>query len=201
MDILLGGFEDEDGAPSAEDFLDFSAVIQASGTPESQAKWVEIIDSVLASAGPIPQEALSQVADVVEASGNAQVAEKWREFLAVAATGEGGAVFLELGALTQASGDPALQGLLLAIVEATLAKGEPPGELFGEFNALVLASGNVELQDAFERFSGPPPELLEEVGAKLQALGEPNLEALFEAVSQSPSPETFDAFSRACLKG
>ena len=201
LDILLGSFGDEDGAPSAEDFLEFSAVIQASGTPELQAKWLEIIDSVLASAGPIPQEVVSQVADAVEASGNAQVAEKWQEFLAVAATGEGGAAFLELGALTQASGDPALQGLLLEIIEATLAKGEPPGELFGEFNASVLASANVELRDAFGRFSGPPPELLEEIGAKLQALEDPNLDALFEAVSQSPSPETFDAFFEGLLAG
>ena len=37
LDILLGSFEDEDGRPSADDILEFSAVIQASGTPELQA--------------------------------------------------------------------------------------------------------------------------------------------------------------------
>ena len=200
LDILLGGFEDEDGRPSAEEILEFSTVIQASGTPELQAKWVEILDSVLASAGPIPREALDQVAEVVQASGNMQVAEKWQEFLAAAARGEGGAVFLELGALTQTSGDPALQGLLLEVVGATLVQGEPPGELFGEFFAQVEASGNVEIQDAFDQLGGVPPELLEEIGAKLQAIGDPNLEALFDAVSQSPSSETFNAFFEGLLE-
>ncbi len=199
LDILASSFEDEGGEPSAEDILQVSAVIQASGTPELRAKLVEIIDSVLASAGPIPQEALSQVAAVVQASGNAQVAKKSQEFLAAAARGEGGAAFLELGALIEASGDPALQGLLLEIVEATLLKGEPPGELFGEFSALVQVSGNVEIQEAFGRLGGVPPELLEEIRVKLQAIGDPNLEALFEAVSQSPSGETFDTFFEGLL--
>ena len=199
MDTLIS-FEDEGAGPSAEDILELSAVIQASGTPELQAKWVEIFDSLLASAGPIPQEALNQVAAVVQASGNMQVAEKWQEFLA-AAGGEGGAAFLELGALVQASGDPALQGLLFGIVEATLVTGEPPGELFGEFSALVLASGNVEIQEAFGRLGGPSPELLEEIGAKLQALGDPNLEALFEAASESSSGEGFHAFFEGLYDG
>ena len=174
LDTLISSFEDEDGGPSAEDILEFSAVIQASGTPELQAKWVGIVDFVLASVGPPPQEALSQAAAVVQASGNVQVAEKWEEFLAAAAGGEGGAVFLELGALIQASGDPALQAWLVGVVEATLVQGEPSDELFGEFIALVEASGNVEVQEAFQNLGGPPPELLEEVGAKLQALGDPN---------------------------
>ena len=203
LDILASSFEDEDedGGPSAEEILEFSAVIRASGTPELQAKFSEIIDSVLASAGPIPQEALSQVAAVVQASGNVQVAEKSQEFLAAAARGEGGAAFLELDALIQASGDPSLQGLLLEIVEATLVKGEPPDELVGEFSALVQASGNVEIQEAFGRLGGPPPKLREEIGAKLEALGDPKLETLFEAASQSPSSETFDAFWEGLLDG
>ena len=201
LGILISSFEDEGGGPSAEDILELTAVIQASGDPALQAKWVEIIDSILASAGPPPQEALSQAAAVVQASGNVQVAEKWQEFLAAAARGEGGAVFLELGALIQASGDPALQALLVEIVGATLVQGEPPDELFGEFSALVLASGNVEVQEAFQKLGGPPAELFEEVGTKLQALGDPTLVTLFEAAVQSPSEEAFDAFFEGLLEG
>ena len=201
LDILLGSFEDEDGRPSADDILEFSAVIQASGTPELQAKWVEISDSLLASAGSISPEALTQTGAVVQASGNVRVAEKWQEFLAAAARGEGGAAFLELGALIQDTGDPALQGLLLEIVEATLVNAEPPGELFGEFSALVQASGNVEIQETFARLGGLPPELLKEIGVKLRAIGDPNLEALFEATSQSPSGETFEAFFEGLVDG
>ena len=130
-----------------------------------------------------------------------QVAEKWEEFLAATARGEGGAVFLELGALIQASGDPALQALLVGVVEATLVQGQPSDELSGEFSALAQASGNVEIQEAFQNLGGPPPELLEEIGAKLQALGDPNLEALFEAAFQSPSQETFDAFFEGLVDG
>jgi len=61
LDALARSFEDGDGQPSAEEILEFSAVIQASGTPELQAKWVEIFDSVLASAGKVPDE--NQVAE------------------------------------------------------------------------------------------------------------------------------------------
>lgn len=204
LDALVSSSEDEAEGPSAEDFLEFSAVVQASGTPELQAKWVEIIDSLLANASPIPQEALSPLAAVVQGSGNVQVAEMWQEFLA--AGGEGGAAFLELAALIQVSGDPALQGLVLEIVGATLIKGEPPPGLFVEFSALVLASGNLEIQEAFGRLGGTspeglPPELLEEIRAKLQALGDPKLEALFEAVSESPGGETLDAFFNGLLNG
>ncbi len=201
LDILTSSFEEEGGGPSAEDILGLTAVIQASGAPALQANWVEIIDSVLASAGPPPQEALSQTAAAVQASGNVQAAEKWEEFLAATARGEGGAVFLELGALIQASADPALQAWLVGAVEATLVQGEPSDQLSGELYALVQALGNVEIQEAFQKLSGPPPELLEEVGAKLQALGDPNLQALFEATSQSPSGETFGAFFEGLADG
>ena len=203
LEILVSS--SEDGGPSADDFLEFSNVIQASGTPELQSKWVEIIDSLLTGAGPIPQEALSQLAAVVQASGNVQIAEKWQEFQA-APSGEGGAAFVELATLIQASGDPAFQGLLLEFVGTTLVIVEPPTELFVQFSALVLASGNVDIQEAFGQLGGPtpeglPPELFEEIGAKLQALGDPNLETLFEAVSKSPGAETFDAFFEGLLDG
>ena len=116
-DIIFSSPE-EGGGPPAENILEFTAVIQASGDPALQAKWVEIVDSVLASSGPPLQEAVSQGAAVVQASGNVQVAEKWEEFRAAAA-GEGGAAFLELYTLIQASGDPALQALVVGAVEAS----------------------------------------------------------------------------------
>ena len=61
--------------PSPGGFLEFAALVQASGTPELQAKFVEIIDSGLAEAFPLPQEILSQAAAVIQAAGNQQVAE------------------------------------------------------------------------------------------------------------------------------
>ncbi len=172
-------------------------MVQASGNLELQAKFVEIIDSALAEAFPLPQEALSQVAAVIQASGNLQVADKFQEFLAAAERGEGGAPFLELATLIQASGDPALQVLLAAFVEATQEEGAPSEEsqeLFDEFLALAEATGNVEIQQAFLVVGGFTPELLEDVRAKVKALGDSDLEALFEALAQSPSPEKFEAF-------
>ena len=126
---------------------------------------------------------------MVQASGNVQVGEKFQEFLAAAARGEGGAALLELATLVQASGDPAQEALLVQIVNATLLKGEPPDELFEEFFELINATGNEEIKRAFFALGRPPPGFIEEIGAKIKALGDPSLEALFKAVVQSGGAE------------
>ena len=183
--------------PSPEAILGLNSLVQASGNLELQDKFVEIVDSALAEAFPLPQEALSQAAAAIQASGNLQVAEKFQEFLAGAERGEGGAPFLEFAALIQASGDPALQVLLAAFVEATQEEGEPSEEsqeLFGEFLALAEATGNVEIQQAFLGVGGLTPEFFQDAGAKVKAVGDSDLQALFEALSQSPGDEEFEAF-------
>ena len=191
---VLDTFSTEfEGAPSAEAILEFGALIQASDDPVLRAKWVEIVEATLASAEPPPQETLNQAAAVVRTSGNVQVVVKFQEFLEAAARGEGGAAFLELAALVQASGDPALEALLVEIVNATFLKGEPPAELFEEFFELINAPGNEEIRQAFFALGGPPPEFNEEVGAKIKALGDPSLEALFEAAVESEGAG-FEAF-------
>ena len=182
-----------EGAPSAEGILVFGALIQASDDPVLRAKWVEIVGATVASAGPPPQETLNQAAAVIQTSGNVRVGEKFQELLTAAPRGEGGAAFLELAALVQASGDPALEAFIVEIVNATFLKGEPPGELFQEFFQLINAPGNAEIQQAFSALGGPPPRVIGEVGAKIKALGDPSLDALFEAAVQSESAG-FEAF-------
>ena len=86
-----------DEPPLGGAILELSALVQASGNLELQAKFVEIIDSALAEAFPLPQEALSQVAAVIQASGNLQVADKFQEFLAAAERGEGGGTIPGVG--------------------------------------------------------------------------------------------------------
>ena len=70
--------------------------------------------------------------------------------------------------------------------------------MFRAFEALVEASGNAEIQEAFQRLGEPSPEVIEEVGAKLKSLGDPVLEALFEAAYESAGDE-LDAFYQGML--
>ncbi len=187
VDAIFAGF-----GPPPEAILEFSALIQASGDPTLLAGYAEIVDAILASGGPPPQEALSQAAAKVQASGNAQVVEKFQEFLEAVARGEGGAAFVELAALIQASGDPALQAAFVEFNEAS-PEGEPPFELFEEFEGLIRASGNEEILEAWEQLGEPSLEFLEEVGAKLTAVEDPSLDALWETAVQSEGEE-FDSF-------
>ena len=101
---VIGGFEEagEAGWPSAEAIRNFSSLIQASGDPALQNKWVEILDSVLAGTGPPPPEAVAGIMAVVQASGNAELGDKLRELLIAMESGEGGAAFLELDAAVRA---------------------------------------------------------------------------------------------------
>ena len=179
FDAFLGGLQDgsEGGGPSAEGIREVTSVVQASGDPALQAKWLEIIDSVLQQAGPPPMEAVTGITAVVQATGNVQVGAKLQEFFAALERGEGGEELLKLDALVQASGDPALEAVVLELVGAALHQGgEPPHELQEEFEELAAASGNEEIQGAFFALGGPPPEFFEELGAKVKAVGDPSLE-------------------------
>ena len=103
LDILITS--SEEGA-SAEGILQVTALVQASGDPQLQAKWREIGESI--QAGPPSEEALNAMGAAVQESGILQVAEKWQEVVAALQRDEGAAEFLEFAALVQASGDPAL---------------------------------------------------------------------------------------------
>ena len=175
VDIIIAGPD----VPSVEAVRDLTSLVQASGDPALPAKWVEIIDSLLAQAGPPPPGAVAAIIAAVQASGNGQLGSKLQEFLAAVERGEGGAAFLELDAAVHASEDPALEAFLNETVGVIFRQGEPPGELIGEFIALAETSGNEEIQQAFFALGGPPPEFFEEIGAKVKAVGDPSLDALF----------------------
>ena len=195
FDAFLGGLQDGSGGPSAEGIREVTSVVQASGDPALQAKWLEIIDSVLQQAGPPPMEAVTGITAVVQATGNVQVGAKLQEFFAALERGEGGEELLKLDALVQASGDPALEAVVLELVGAALHQGgEPPHELQEEFEELAAASGNEEIQGAFFALGGPPPEFFEELGAKVKAVGDPSLETLFEEIARATGPDAIDAF-------
>ena len=201
FDTVFAGTEEGEGAggPSAEAVQEFTSLVLASGDPALQAKWVEIIDSLLATAGPLPSEAVAEIIAVVLASGNVQLGVMLQEFQAAVERGEGGAALLELDAAVRASEDPALEALVIETVGTIFQQGEPPGELIGELLALPESSGNEEIQQAFFALGGPPSEgppseFLEEIGAKVKAVGDPSLDTLFEEVSRSPEGEGFDAF-------
>ena len=195
LDTIFAGLEEGEGAdgPSAEAFQKFTSLVQASGDPALQAKWAEIIDSLLANAGPPPPEVMAEIMAVVQASGNVQLGEKLEEFLAAVERGEGGAAFLELDAAVHASEDPALEAMVIGTFGVIFEQGEPPGELIGELIALAEASGNKEIQQAFFALGGSPTEFFEEIGAKVKAVGDPSLDSLFETVSGSAGAEGFDA--------
>ena len=196
IDTIFAGLEEEEGAngPSAEAFREFTSLVQASGNPALQAKWVEIIDSVLAEVPPLPLEAVAEIMTVVQATGNVQLGEKLQEFLAAVDRGEGGTAFLELDAAVHASKDPTLKAMLIEPVWVNFLQGEPPGELIGELIALAETSGNKEVQQAFFALGGSPAQFFEEIGAKVKAVGDPSLDTLFEKVSRSSGAEGFDAF-------
>ena len=135
--------------PSAGDILGFTALVVASGDEGLEAKWEQVIVSILASAGPPPQELLSQAAAALLASGDIEIGQRFREVVEGAARGDLEAPFLELLALVQSSGDSDLEGLLEDLLDFALEEGKPSDELFSEFVALIAASGNEEILDAF----------------------------------------------------
>ena len=193
LDTLTARFEE--GA-SAEGILQVTGLVQASGDPQLLVKWQEIGASV--QTGPPPQEAFSAMGAAVQESGIQEVVEKWQEVVAAVEKGGGAAESLEFAALVRDSGDPVLQAALAEFFVAAPREGNPPRALLAEFEALVEASGNTQIQEAFNRLGEPPPEVIEEVRAKLKALGDPSLEALFEAAYESGGEE-FDAFFQAML--
>ena len=193
---ILEAFEAafSEAGPPTDAIIGFVALVQASGDPALQAGFVEFIDAILASAGPLPEEALSQAAAVVQASGNLEVGERFQDFLEAAAKGEGGGkALVELTASVQASGDPAIQRVIFRNIGAVLGEADPPEEAFEQFIALIEASGNEEVLQAFYGLGGPPPEFIEELRPKVAAVGDPALEALFEETLQSVPPQ-FDVF-------
>ena len=147
-----------DEGASAEGILQVTALVQASGDSQLQAKWQEIGESIQASTPS--EEGLTAMGAAVQESGILQVAEKWQEVIAALERGEGAAEFLEFAALVQASGDPALQAALVESFEATRGEGNPPWELLREFEALAEASGNVQIREAFERLGEPAPQVV-----------------------------------------
>ena len=184
LDTLTSSFEE---GPSAEAILQVTALIHASGDPQLDAKWEEIGESV--GSEPPSQEALNAMGAAVQASGIPKVAEKWQEVVAALQNDEGAAEFLEFAALARASGDPALQAAIIEISEASSGRGNPPPELYAEFEALVEAWGNAQIQEAVKRLGEPSPEVIEEIRAKLETIGNPSLEALFEAAYESAGEE------------
>ena len=197
MDAFFGGLQEASGAggPSADDLRKLTALVQATGDPALQSKWVEIVDSVVQQAGPPPPSAVSGLTSAVEASGNQQVAAKLQEFFGALQGGNGGAEFLELNELVHASGDPALQAVIGENVAAVVqAGGSPPDELQEEFEELAKALGLQEVQQAFFGLGGPPPEFFEEIGAKVKAVGDPSLEALVEELASATGGDAIDAF-------
>ena len=191
LDTLTNSFEE---GPSGEALLQISALIEASGDPQLQAKWEEIGESV--GAGPPSEEALTAFGAAVQASDSPQLAEKWQEVVAAVEIGEGAAEFLEFAELATASGDTSLQAALVESFEAVRGLGNPPWQLFREFQALLEASGNAQIEEAYNRLGEPSQEVIEEVRVKLKIIGDPSLESLFEAAYQSAGEE-LDAFLQA----
>ena len=195
LDTLTSSFEK---GPSTQAILEMTALILASGSPEMQAKWVEISESVQASSDPPPQEAFNVMGAAVVGSGNPEVAQKWPDVVAAVQGDGGGELFLEFATLVQASGDLALQGALAEFFEAVPEQGQLPWQLIEEFEALAEASGNEQIEEAFRRLGEPSPEVINEARVKLSAIGDPSLEALFEAAYESAGEE-FDAFYQGML--
>jgi len=161
---------------------EISTLVQASNDPQLQAKWAEIAEAALASAGPPPFELLSELAALIEASGDVEIQAKFQEFASAALRGEGAAPALELIGLIQASGDQALQAKMGEFIQAVLKNAQIPLELFEEFAALVLASGNEEIQEKVQQLAALPPEFIESFEAKVRAIGDPSLDAQLEGL-------------------
>ena len=153
---------------------------------------------------------MSQAVAVVQASGNVQVGEKLQEFLAAVARGEGGAAFLELAAMVQASGDPALEALLVEFVDSASEGEELPDGLLEEFIDLIHSSGNEEVHElfhaGFEAASEEAPlaERLLEFGALIQASDDLPLRAkwieIIEADLASAGPPPQEALDQAVAR-
>ena len=185
LDSLTSSFEE---GTSGESLLQFSVLVHATGGTEYHAKWHEVVES-MGSEPPSP-ETLNAITAAVRASGNLQLAEKWREVVASVQREGGAAVFLEFAALARTSGDPAVQALLLESFEAVRGEGNASPKLVREFEALLEASGNAQVQEDYKRLGDPQPEVTEEVREervrmKLQTIGDPSLGALFEAAYES----------------
>lgn len=105
---------------------------------------------------------------------------------------------LRITPVVHAAGDPQLDAMWEEIGEAFSGGGDLLGELLREFVALVEASGNPQILEAFKRLGEPPPEVIEEARLKLQSIGDPSLEALFEAAYESAGDE-FDAFVQGMM--
>ena len=195
LEAIFAGPEggEEADEPSGEAIREFAYLVQASGDPVLQAKWVEIIDTVLAKVPPLPPEAVAEIIAAVEASGDGQIGENLQEFLAAWERGEGGAALLELDAQVRDSEDPALGAWLIETFWIAFLRAEPPNELIDEFLVRAETSGNTEVQQALFALGGPPSEFFEEIGAKLKAVGDPSLDALAERVSGSAGGQGFDA--------
>ena len=191
LDTLTNSFEE---GPSGQAILQISALIQASGDTQLQAKWEEIGESV--GAEPPSEEALNAIGAAVQASGSQQLTEKWQEVVAALERDEGAAEILEFAELVTASGDTALQTALVESFEAGRGRGNPPWQLFREFQALVETSGDAQIEEAVNRLGEPSPEVIEDVRVKLKTIGDPSLEALFEASYESLGEE-FGAFLQA----
>ena len=144
------------GAPTPENIVDITALIQAEGTPELQSKWAEIINTILAGAGPPPPELLDSIAATFKESGNAEADQKFKDFVQGATAGEGGKEFLQLAAVVSATEDPKLHRALGRIVEFALEGGEPPLGLFFELLPLLAAAGVEAIAKTFEGFFPPP---------------------------------------------
>ena len=113
-------------------------------------------------------------------------------------SGEGTSEFLEFADLVQASGDFALQAAIGELFEAVPGTGNPPRALLEEFQALLEASGNAEIAEAFNRLGEPSPEVIEELRVKFKSLRDPSLEGLFESAYASEG-EGFEAFFQGML--
>ena len=194
FDVLTTGFENLDET-SDQDYIELFALVHDSGNFELKAKLVEMIDAVHSEMGVPPTEASGRLPDGIKSSSNGQVREKFQEYREARAEGKGAVQFLELVSLAGDSGDPALESLLVRMVEH-LTEVEPSFELIEEFDALVstLPTGGKIRQAWNDTGVGSFQELIEQVGTKLKAIGDPSLEALWEKAVRSDGDEEFEAF-------
>ena len=145
--------EQPSGPPSPERFVhafqSLALLVRTSGSTELQERFLELVGSAVWPAPPLPQGVTDQMTVVAGASGQAQVRDRLRELMD-APRHSRAVQLLELTALIEASGHPALEVIHQRVI-ASMLFGRPPTETAAErFVAVAESLGNEEILAALE---------------------------------------------------